>query len=55
MNFHGVPTHLKDNWHKYGVIILIIKEFRIIYHITEKIKNFKESWIYTKISGLFQK
>jgi hypothetical protein len=38
---HQVWLHLQINWHKYGVLLLILKEFRVIYHIWNKLL---ETW-----------
>lgn len=55
--FHQLLTHLANNWHKYGILLLLIKEFRVLFHILDKWKNVQEtlSWGCGKIKVLFSK
>jgi hypothetical protein len=50
-------TDLKENWSKYGVLVLIFKEFRILYHTIDKFRTIKDnlSWMWKKFTWPFKK
>jgi hypothetical protein len=55
--FHTLFLHLLNNWHKYGVIILLFREFRVIYHLIAQLRDAKDNltWIWQKICWPFKK
>jgi len=67
MSIHHLLTHLQANWDKYGVVILLIREIKIIEGIISVVKpiyNFlynamnvdeTATWVWGKITGLFKK
>lgn len=54
---HEVWVHLQNNWHKYGVVFLLLKEAKDIYKFISGLKSIQEtfSWLWSKLTGLFKK
>lgn len=45
---HEVWTHLQNNWHKWGVFFLLLKEAKSIYKFFEELKSLQEMVIWVK-------
>jgi hypothetical protein len=49
MTFHDVVVHLKENWHKYGILYLVLRDVKSIVYVWEKVVSFKDmvaTWFY---------
>lgn len=55
MTFVDVLIHLRDNWHKYGILFLVIKELRGVYKFIANIKAVSETfgWLNKIIKSIF--
>lgn len=53
----AVITHIQNNWHKYGIAYLVLKDLKDTYSTISSIKSVQEtaSWVWSKITGLFKK
>jgi len=54
---HPVVQHVADNWHKYGILFLVLREFNDIFKFLSKIKGMQETfkWAWGKVVCLFKK
>ena len=57
MDFRAVWVHLQNNWHKYGVLFLLLKEFKRTLEFIFKLKDLKENllWLRDKIASIFKR
>ncbi len=57
MTFHDVLIHLQNNWHKYGVLFLLLKEFKRTLEFIFRLKDLKDNltWLRDKIASIFKR
>lgn len=57
MTFHDVLIHLQNNWHKYGVVYLLFREFKETLILIFRLKDLKENltWLRDKIASIFKR
>ena len=57
MTFSDVWTHLQQNWHKYGILYLVLKDIKGTYTWITKLKSYQDnlSWLWNKIKKFFAK
>ena len=57
MIFHIIWIHLSNNWHKYGVIFLLFREFRIVFHLIEWARDTRDNmqWIWQQLMRVVRK
>lgn len=50
---HEVWLHLQNNWHKWGVFFLLLKEAKDVYKFVVELKSIQETftWLKAKFSG----
>jgi len=53
---HPVVQHVADNWHKYGIAFLVLKELNDIFQFISKLKGIQETfkWAWSKITCLYR-
>lgn len=55
MTTQDVVVHVQQNWHKYGILYLVLKDIKGAYTWMARLKSVQEtlSWVWKKIKSIF--